>query len=184
MFKHLIIISLTILISGCAFNQGQKYSFNEKKECLINNKLAPDWICQEKTENIGSFLTIKEITKVVNNDFYKARLNSKRNASLKLKNKIENIINEKVNSFLEKEKIDFVNKDLVIKRIYSNVKLNISQVGYWDNNEELFFLYGVNERSLNREIKHSLMYYIKKENKAFYDSKKIESKLDSTLLDI
>lgn len=180
--NYILSIALAYLLIGCA--DKEKYEFNEQKECFVDKKLAPDWICQKNTDNVGSFITEKHIVKFNGNNYNEAKEEATRNGIKKLKEKTLLAIDKKIQEFIEEEKIDFIDINTIKNGALNYLNLSVTQVGFWNTDKEMFFLFGLNDRSVNREIKHSFMREIKSKNKAFYDSNKIESKLDKKFKDI
>ncbi len=180
--KYLSILFLSVFFIGCSSKE--QYEFNKQNECLIGGKLAPDWICQKNTDNVGNFLTEKQIVKIDNRSYNEAREEAARNGLQRLKEKALLSIDKKIKDFIKEEKLDFIDSDTIKNGALSNLNLNVTLVGAWNTDKEGFFLYGLNDRSVNREIKHSFMREIKAKNKAFYETNKIESKLDKTFKDI
>lgn len=180
--KYILLIPLISLFVGCSSKE--EYEFNKQNECLVDNKIAPDWICKKNTDNVGSFLTEKQIVKFNGNNYNEAKEEAARNGIRKLKEKTLLSIDTKIKEFIEEEKIDFIDSNIIKNGALSYLNLNVTQVGFWNTDKEMFFLYGLNDRSINREIKHSFMREIKSKNKAFYDTNKIESKLDKKFKDI
>lgn len=180
--KYLSLLVFSLLIIGCSSKE--EYEFNKQNECFVDNKIAPDWICQKNTDNVGSFLTEKQSVNINDNNYNEAKEEAARNGLKKLKEKTLLSIDKKIEDFIKAEKIDFIDKDTIKNGALINLNLNVTLVGAWNTDKKGFFLYGLNDRSINREIKHSFMREIKSKNKAFYEANKIESKLDKTFKDI
>ena len=180
--KYISLITLLYLFTGCSGKED--YEFNKQNECFVGSKFAPEWICQKNTDNVGSFITEKEIVSFNGSNYSEAKEKATKNGIKKLKEKTLISIENKINDFIKEEKIDFIDNKKIKESALSYLTLNVTQVGSWNTDKEMFFLFGLNERSVNREIKHSFMREIKSKNKAFYDTNKIESKLDRKFKDI
>jgi len=174
-------LAIAMMFSACS-GQPEVEKLPERGQCLIENKVAPSWVCNQ---DIGYKDQLKDLGIAPyrgSGEFGFARREAMANGRSNLAQQIQTEVKDKVATFMEKTglgeraTIDKVTTQ-VSKQVARVSMTNSHQLEFWDSGTSLFILVGIPKKDVNSKIGASVRTSLKNDD-ALWQQYKAKNSLD------